>query len=93
MQRCDNHSSNNTNKLSPQELVHLAHACNFCSNNTNKLSPQERCKLFVSLKERSNNTNKLSPQEQQKNLSMDMYVQIIQINLVLKNTQYEKMKN
>ena len=35
-------SSNNTNKLSPQELI--ANSCIQlrCSNNTNKLSPQER---------------------------------------------------
>ena len=55
------------------------------SNNTNKLSPQEQ-----SIKEglqatSSNNTNKLSPQEHHL-LSLNLHmVQIIQINLVLKN--------
>ena len=34
---------------------------------------------------RSNNTNKLSPQEQQLVLLQLLFVQIIQINLVLKN--------
>ena len=33
----------------------------------------------------SNNTNKLSPQEQHGNIKGVVYVQIIQINLVLKN--------
>ena len=56
-----------------------------CSNNTNKLSPQEHnivihFKLFS-----SNNTNKLSPQEHAHNHFAVLDVQIIQINLVLKN--------
>ena len=55
------------------------------SNNTNKLSPQEHhlhkpLQLF-----RSNNTNKLSPQERMRFILMRITVQIIQINLVLKN--------
>ena len=33
--------SNNTNKLSPQELEQSIFASPNCSNNTNKLSPQE----------------------------------------------------
>ena len=55
-------SSNNTNKLSPQELNHVFTFINISSNNTNKLSPQEPTKrewFFLC----SNNTNKLSPQE------------------------------
>ena len=36
--------SNNTNKLSPQELVALIFNGLDRSNNTNKLSPQERVK-------------------------------------------------
>ena len=55
--------SNNTNKLSPQELSLLRSSSFKCSNNTNKLSPQERCT----------------------NLQCERCVQIIQINLVLKN--------
>ena len=35
-------SSNNTNKLSPQEHAIIAIAPSKRSNNTNKLSPQER---------------------------------------------------
>ena len=35
-------SSNNTNKLSPQERGDLMLCCPTCSNNTNKLSPQEQ---------------------------------------------------
>ena len=64
-------SSNNTNKLSPQELVTLAFPAGFRSNNTNKLSPQEH------------NTVRC----------WEVGVQIIQINLVLKNPhdiQYRK---
>ena len=39
-------SSNNTNKLSPQELLKSLAVKLFCSNNTNKLSPQElKCKI------------------------------------------------
>ena len=34
-------SSNNTNKLSPQEQVFQELVFFLCSNNTNKLSPQE----------------------------------------------------
>ena len=34
-------SSNNTNKLSPQELWVYSVVLYECSNNTNKLSPQE----------------------------------------------------
>ena len=34
--------SNNTNKLSPQELTFLISKPSFGSNNTNKLSPQEQ---------------------------------------------------
>ena len=37
-----NFSSNNTNKLSPQELIRDMLEKMYCSNNTNKLSPQER---------------------------------------------------
>ena len=33
--------SNNTNKLSPQELTNFLPAAKVSSNNTNKLSPQE----------------------------------------------------
>ena len=36
------HGSNNTNKLSPQELPTSAARSLVCSNNTNKLSPQEQ---------------------------------------------------
>ena len=57
------------------------------SNNTNKLSPQEprskRCKTGSG----SNNTNKLSPQELVICKSFFFSVQIIQINLVLKNKE------
>ena len=38
-------SSNNTNKLSPQELLFQMSFTNVRSNNTNKLSPQEH--LFI----------------------------------------------
>ena len=56
-----------------------------CSNNTNKLSPQERFNQMSLTYPRSNNTNKLSPQEQSVHFSCFPFVQIIQINLVLKN--------
>ena len=55
------------------------------SNNTNKLSPQEPVKPLANVVGGSNNTNKLSPQELNM-VFVDMtWVQIIQINLVLKN--------
>ena len=77
--------SNNTNKLSPQELRCLNAIVLISSNNTNKLSPQElKCvKLFVRVG--SNNTNKLSPQEPVRASTDPRSVQIIQINLALKN--------
>ena len=56
-----------------------------CSNNTNKLSPQEPERLLNFDFRCSNNTNKLSPQEQIPFIDKDDGVQIIQINLVLKN--------
>ena len=55
------------------------------SNNTNKLSPQEQSGLINKFGLRSNNTNKLSPQELQLRYFICLLVQIIQINLVLKN--------
>ena len=57
----------------------------FRSNNTNKLSPQERDVFNLGLCQCSNNTNKLSPQEPRFDIERSLYVQIIQINLVLKN--------
>ena len=59
--------------------------CSHRSNNTNKLSPQERPSFQNILGICSNNTNKLSPQELETPSSMMSLVQIIQINLVLKN--------
>ena len=56
-----------------------------CSNNTNKLSPQEPISPVNTLAIRSNNTNKLSPQEHSTYTQEQTNVQIIQINLVLKN--------
>ena len=55
------------------------------SNNTNKLSPQERTCVFFKQSLSSNNTNKLSPQEPPTAVKQSLTVQIIQINLVLKN--------
>ena len=55
------------------------------SNNTNKLSPQERKRNPFKSLTCSNNTNKLSPQEHTGLNRMPTRVQIIQINLVLKN--------
>ena len=77
--------SNNTNKLSPQE--HPAPLSNSLigSNNTNKLSPQEPNPLVKKNLSSSNNTNKLSPQEPICHVTIENSVQIIQINLVLKN--------
>ena len=57
------------------------------SNNTNKLSPQELSAMPVSPSISSNNTNKLSPQERFGGGGAWGNVQIIQINLVLKNNQ------
>ena len=55
------------------------------SNNTNKLSPQELdCRVWA-WGASSNNTNKLSPQELDNAISGQVRVQIIQINLALKN--------
>ena len=56
-----------------------------CSNNTNKLSPQEHRSSHHLHQIRSNNTNKLSPQEPTTSETVLNTVQIIQINLVLKN--------
>ena len=55
------------------------------SNNTNKLSPQELVNSIRRTAVRSNNTNKLSPQELNVFKPTVRTVQIIQINLVLKN--------
>ena len=55
------------------------------SNNTNKLSPQELNIMFNCVIVCSNNTNKLSPQEPKHLIVTCLKVQIIQINLVLKN--------
>ena len=63
----------------------LAFTISFGSNNTNKLSPQEPKGLCTCASIRSNNTNKLSPQEPCDVLFAKFIVQIIQINLVLKN--------
>ena len=57
----------------------------YCSNNTNKLSPQEHIYVCFSIFNRSNNTNKLSPQEPPIKCKRGATVQIIQINLALKN--------
>ena len=58
----------------------------FCSsNNTNKLSPQEHRSIDIMKTDCSNNTNKLSPQELGNKQTSCPSVQIIQINLVLKN--------
>ena len=57
----------------------------YCSNNTNKLSPQEHFESELIFIYSSNNTNKLSPQEQKSTEENAKFVQIIQINLVLKN--------
>ena len=55
------------------------------SNNTNKLSPQEPFNMVHTSQQSSNNTNKLSPQEPKTPSEILLKVQIIQINLVLKN--------
>ena len=81
----DTKGSNNTNKLSPQELRNGQSLVCCCSNNTNKLSPQEPLVLLRRCCPRSNNTNKLSPQELVVDVGRYIRVQIIQINLVLKN--------
>ena len=77
--------SNNTNKLSPQEQCCRTFTVACCSNNTNKLSPQEHASYAHFKRCCSNNTNKLSPQEQGVGDNETKAVQIIQINLVLKN--------
>ena len=77
--------SNNTNKLSPQELAVRTTSLSSCSNNTNKLSPQELINSNELTSFGSNNTNKLSPQELKASKLRPKSVQIIQINLVLKN--------
>ena len=82
-------SSNNTNKLSPQEHAMQKYGVLKSSNNTNKLSPQELLRLCAFIILRSNNTNKLSPQEPTLFLFFLSRVQIIQINLVLKNCIHE----
>ena len=77
--------SNNTNKLSPQEPIQDMTLLCKGSNNTNKLSPQEQGSESVEQIIGSNNTNKLSPQELHMVYFTTVSVQIIQINLVLKN--------
>ena len=62
------------------------------SNNTNKLSPQEQGVQTIFTSKGSNNTNKLSPQELKSLRSCLLTVQIIQINLVLKNNIIENRK-
>ena len=79
--------SNNTNKLSPQEQYHPIYSLMHRSNNTNKLSPQELIDGWLCQSGSSNNTNKLSPQELRTSTTCGFEVQIIQINLVLKNKQ------
>ena len=77
--------SNNTNKLSPQEPLTVKAGRANSSNNTNKLSPQEHTHEIYFGTASSNNTNKLSPQEHFITRHHPVIVQIIQINLVLKN--------
>ena len=77
--------SNNTNKFSPQELIYNEPLKHLGSNNTNKFSPQERKPKRVLISASSNNTNKFSPQEPTITDDDLRKVQIIQINLVLKN--------
>ena len=79
--------SNNTNKLSPQERRVKASNDMGSSNNTNKLSPQELPSDEEIYDARSNNTNKLSPQELPSFAAEQLCVQIIQINLALKNEE------
>ena len=55
------------------------------SNNTNKHSPQELVRFVTSSITCSNNTNKHSPQERSELHEEFEIVQIIQINIVLKN--------
>ena len=64
-----------------------------CSNNTNKLSPQEPSIVITPNPSCSNNTNKLSPQELTLEEAKEKYVQIIQINLVLKNGLSLRLKD
>ena len=65
----------------------MRNGCHIRSNNTNKHSPQEQRWgsgfSFVG----SNNTNKHSPQERNSSRTASISVQIIQINIVLKNSQ------
>ena len=61
------------------------------SNNTNKLSPQELERLIFDNPTCSNNTNKLSPQEPWLGERNVPSVQIIQINLVLKNSKHYRV--
>ena len=63
------------------------------SNNTNKLSPQELLSIAPFTLSSSNNTNKLSPQERYYAVMQGEVVQIIQINLVLKNKLYINLRN
>ena len=80
--------SNNTNKLSPQEHEDYEEIMKLRSNNTNKLSPQELLCLHYKPLSCSNNTNKLSPQELPQAPAITSSVQIIQINLALKNVVF-----
>ena len=77
--------SNNTNKFSPQEQLSTSNSKVLCSNNTNKFSPQEQAEDACNAYHGSNNTNKFSPQEHSDVNGVYGRVQIIQINLVLKN--------
>ena len=79
--------SNNTNKHSPQEQRWGSGFSFVGSNNTNKHSPQERKSLVDMTMICSNNTNKHSPQERNSSRTASISVQIIQINIVLKNSQ------
>ena len=88
----DRLGSNNTNKLSPQEPEELDNIDIDSSNNTNKLSPQELPRLYPFAVKSSNNTNKLSPQERTYAIITEVVVQIIQINLVLKNNDTTHVK-
>ena len=65
--------------------IQLLESMSLRSNNTNKLSPQEPLFTQTQYLFSSNNTNKLSPQELIGYLIVKLVVQIIQINLVLKN--------
>ena len=79
--------SNLTNKYNPQERHSRACRHEDGSNLTNKYNPQEPIRQLTKEWCGSNLTNKYNPQEQIKCVYLQLFVQILPINTILKNSK------